>query len=105
MYVLAPFKSHSQPAKLMQPTQRAFDDPSICSQTTAMGGTSLCQHWRDVEASQVLAKWLRVVPPVSLQFTRSSSWPTWLPSHWRNCLHQGQCLCDIVDIGSGKQSG
>ena len=105
MYVPAPFKSHSQPAKLMQPTQRAFDDPSIYSQATAMGGTSLCQHWRDVEASQLLAKWLRVVSSVSLEFTWPPSWAASLPFYWRYRFHQGKCLGDIVRIGSGQQSG
>ena len=56
MYVASPFISHSQPTKLMQPTQRAFDNPSIYSQAAAMGSAPLCQHWRDVEASQLLGE-------------------------------------------------
>lgn len=57
MHIALTFKSHSQPAKLMQPTQRAFDDPSIYSQATAMGSAPLCQHWRDVEASSRYRDW------------------------------------------------
>ena len=105
MYVAPPFKSHSQPAKLMQPTQRAFDDPSMYAQATAMGSAPLCQHWRDVEASQLLAKWLRVISPVSLQFMRPSSWPPPFALHRRYRLHQGKGLGDIVSIGSSHYSG
>ena len=87
MYVASPFISHSQPTKLMQPTQRAFDNPSIYSQAAAMGSAPLCQHWRDVEASQLLAKWLRVISSVSVQFIGSLSWPPPFAFHRRYRLH------------------
>ena len=73
MYVALPFKSHSQPAKLMQPTQRAFDDPSIYSQATARGVprfASTGEMWRrrpDIgigEVTQITAvRWSPVAAP------------------------------------------
>ena len=56
MKVPSPFKSYSQPAKLMQPTYRSFDNPPVYSQATAVGSAPLCQNRTDVEASQLLAK-------------------------------------------------
>ena len=37
MNVPSLFKAYSQPAKLMQPTQRSFDNPPVHSQATAVG--------------------------------------------------------------------
>ena len=91
--------------KLMQPTQRAFDNPSMYSQATAMYGTSLCQHRPDVEPSQLLAKGPRVVCPVSVKLMRTPSRPASLASHWGYSLHQGKRLSDVVRIGSGQRSG
>ena len=52
-----------------------------------------------------LAKWLRVISPVSLQFIRPSSWPPPFAFHRRYRLHQGKGLGDIVGIGSSHHSG
>ena len=105
MYVAPPFEPYSQPAKLMQPTQRAFNNPSMYSQATAMCGTPLCQHRTDVEPSQLLAKGPRVVCPVSVELTWTPSRPASLASHWGYRLHQGKRLSDVVRIGSSQRSG
>ena len=105
MNVPSPFKSYPQSAELMQPAQCAFDDPSIYSQPTAVGSTPLCQHWRDVEASQPLAKRLRVVSPVSLELTWPPSRSASPPFQGRYRFHQRECLSDIVRVGSGQRSG
>ena len=39
----APFIAHVEPAKLMEPGQRALDDPARLSETTAMLGPTLRQ--------------------------------------------------------------
>ena len=105
MKISSPFKSYSQPAKLMQPTQRSFDNPPIYSQATAVGGTPLCQNRTDVEASQLLAKRFRVVSSVSMELTRPPSGTASLSLQERYRFDQRKCLSDIVRIGSGQRSG
>src|SRR5262249_55985755 len=58
--VVAPFEARAQAAHLMQPTDRAFDDPARCSQTAAMLGVSLCQYRFDAAVAQLFAMGLRV---------------------------------------------
>jgi hypothetical protein len=102
MYICPALKSNSQPTKLMKPTQGSLYHPSICTQTTAMWLTTLCQKRQDVPASQLITHWLRVISPISLHLQRASARPATLAFDGRDGIHQSKGLSNIVNIGTGK---
>ena len=104
MYVAPPFKSHSQPAKLMQPAQCTLNNPSSYAETASMRLTPSCQDWRNMSAPQLPAQWLRVISPVSLPFPRPSPWPASLTFQWGYRLHKEERLGNIVRIRSSQQN-
>src|SRR5262249_1705569 len=67
---------HAQPAELMEPTDRSFDDPAIHAQTTAVGGATLGQFRLDPAIAQLLSLPLIVESPVAHRLVRAPAGPT-----------------------------
>lgn len=66
MNKVQPFVAHLQAPELVQPRERALDDPARLAQPIAMRGAPLCQNRRDAQSAQRPAVGAGVVGAVAL---------------------------------------
>ena len=105
MDVVAAFASDAEATELMEPTDRAFDDPTIDSQSTAMRCPAFGKDWPNSSPSQLPTMRLRVVGAVSLNAIRPSTRPAPLSLHGWNGVDQRHQLSHIMPIGTGQRCG
>jgi len=98
----APFIPHVEAAKLMEPGQRAFDDPARPTETTAMLGPTLRQLRLDAAAVKGVAVRLRIIAAVALHEIRLSPRAAGPAAQGRHRVHQQQELRDVMPVG-GRQ--
>jgi hypothetical protein len=98
----APLIPHVEAAKLMEPGQRAFDDPACPTETTPVLGPPLRQLRLDASAVECIAVRLRIVAAVPLHEIRLAPRGAWPAAHGRHRVHQRQQLRDVVPVG-GRQ--
>jgi hypothetical protein len=70
------FVAYPQTPVLMEPRNRALDNPSCGAQATAMTLVPSCQHWTNPERSKGIRMRLGIIRSVAIQFLRSTSWST-----------------------------
>jgi hypothetical protein len=93
--------TNSQPAELVKPSESAFDNPAVNTQTAAVLRATLGQHRSNAKLAQRLTVGLRVVSTITLNTVRTLTRPTTLTSNRRNSFNQWQKLCNIMTIGTG----
>jgi hypothetical protein len=98
------FIANAQSTELMQPSNRALNDPTIDAQATPMAGIPFRRNWLDAHLAQQPTQWLRVITPIPLHPLRTASRSSAFAPHGRNCFDQGQQLGDIIRIGT-RQNG
>ena len=98
----APFIPHVEAAKLMEPGQRAFDDPARPTETTAMLGPTLRQLRLDAAAVKGVAVRLRIIAAVALHEIRLSPRAAGPAAQGRHRVHQQRELRDVMPVG-GRQ--
>lgn len=91
--------THSQAAELMQPSDRALDNPASLTQTAAMRGTTLGQLGTDAVGMQPITVGLGVVAAITLNALGLVLRPARLTGERWNRLHQGFQLSDVVPVG------
>lgn len=90
-----------QSAELMQPSKGAFDDPTVRTESTAIGCVAFGENRLDVPFAQLIAVGLRVVPAVALHAVRSSAGSARLATDRRNAIYQWKQLRDVMGVGAG----
>lgn len=103
MNVVAPFATDAESTELMQPTDRAFHNPTIDSLAASMFGTTFGQDRFNTAPSQLFAMRLRVIRAISLNAVRATTRPAALATHGWNRVDQRQQLRHIVSIGAGQR--
>jgi hypothetical protein len=76
--------SHAKASERMEPTDRAFDDPAVHAQTTAMFRAPLGQVRLDSEPTQQATGWLAIVGAVRVDFIRTRTRMAGLAAHRRD---------------------
>ena len=94
--------TNSQPTKLVQPSKGAFNYPTSFAQATAISSSSFGQQCFDLQKPQGKPMWLRIIPTITLDNTRSFSWSSSFAFYRWNCLNQRKKLSDIMAICTGK---
>src|SRR5271157_1057131 len=91
--------ANAKTAETVQPIIRAFDNPSIDTQVTAMGRSTLGQLRIDTSSTQVFPFLLIIIAPIPCDFI----WPlprmAGLPSYGWHSIHQGSRLVGVGNIG------
>jgi hypothetical protein len=105
MDVGAAFVANTETAELMEPGNRAFDDPASFTQSTAMFGVSTSQLGSHAATAKFVAVRLRIVTAIALDEPGPMAWPTGFAADRRNSFHQGQKLGYVVCIRAGKRRG
>ena len=77
------FVPHVEAAKLMEPRQRALDDPARPAEATPMLSPALGQLRLDAAAVEDVAVGLRIIAAVALHEIGFSPGATWPPLHPR----------------------
>jgi hypothetical protein len=103
MDIVTSFTSYAKPAKLMEPANRPFDDPTVDAQATSMLSVAFCQDRFDSSVSQLLAMAGGVVRAIPLDSIRTLSWATAFSTNWRDRVHQRQQLGDVVRIRASQR--
>ena len=104
MHAGASFVAKVETAKLMKPSDRAFDHPSRSAEAASVRGAAFREGGLNALAVQRLAVRLRIVAAVALHQGRFSSRTAGAAAQRRNARHQGQELRHVVSIG-GRQDG
>lgn len=102
MDICPAFPTHSQTAELMQPRERALDNPARGTEAAAVCCIALRQQWSNLPFSKPLAMGLRIVTPVTLHSDRAMAGSATFSLHGRNSVYQALKLCNIVNIGSSQ---
>jgi hypothetical protein len=97
--VVATFVADPQSAKLMEPGDRAFDHPTILTQSTAMFGVTFGQHGLDSQSPQLAAMAAGVVRPIAMHAARTPAWSTTFAADRRHRVHQRHQLPNVVHVG------
>jgi hypothetical protein len=92
-----------QPAKSVEPRDRAFDDPSRTPHATPVVGTPFGQLGLNAATLEFVAMRLRVVAPVALDQLRFPDGPARASAQRRHRVDQREQLGDVVLIGSGQR--
>jgi hypothetical protein len=98
----ATFISHVEAAKLMEPGQRALDDPARPAEATAMLSPALRQLRLDAAAVEGVAVRLRIIAAVPLHEIRLPPGAPGPATHRRHRVHKWQELRDVMAVG-GRQ--
>jgi len=99
--VQAAFVTDAQPAEWVQPTDRAFDDPTDLAQMTAVVAVSACDAGGGADVLERQAVLVAVVGAVGVEFIEAVAWGTGLALDRRDVVDQVQQLCGVVVVGGG----
>lgn len=93
----------TQPTVLVQPGDRAFDDPALGSEPGAMAAPLPRDLCLDAAAAQFAAALARVVGAVAVESLRSAPWPAAASTHRRDRVHKRDQLRDVVAVAAGER--
>jgi len=99
------FIAHVEPAKSMQPRERALDDPTRAAKPTAVSGPALRKLALDAAPLELGAMRLRIISTVALDEIGLAPRAAGTSAERRNRVDQWQQLGDVVPIGAGEHGG
>jgi hypothetical protein len=102
--VSAPLEAHPQAAELVQPGDRALDDPTVDAQPATMADAAPRESGSDAPQAQGQAVDARVVGTVAVQLVRSEARTTDAAANRGDRVDQRHELCPVVLVG-GCQRG
>ena len=86
--VITAFVANTQSSFLMKPRQGTFDNPTKCTQSAAMFGSTFGQDRLDTHLPQCLTMGFRVITAIALDAIRTVAGATRLSCDSRNCINQ-----------------
>jgi len=95
----ATFEANSKATELMEPREGAFDHPTMFTQPTSVGRSSLGDEGMDTTDSQALAMRFGVVGAVRVEAVGTTARTANVASNGLDPIHQGDQLCHVVAIG------
>jgi len=98
MNARAPFVSHVESTKSMQPRQRSLDDPPGAPKPAAVRPSAFRQLTGDPASREFVPMRLGIVPAVALHEARLSQRPTRAAAQQRNAVHERQQLRHVVPV-------
>ena len=105
MDVVAALVADPQPPVLMQPGDRALNDPARRPQPGAVRALRPGDPRLDVAAAQLAAALARVVGAVAIEPPRSAPRSAAAAAHRRDRVHQREQLGDVVAVAAGERDG
>lgn len=102
MNVGAPLVAHTQPSVLVEPCERALDEPACLSQAAAVLASSFRDERKNSTRLEPLAQRLTVVGRVCLDAAGFAFRRAAFAAHWRNFFKERLELGDVVNICAGE---
>jgi hypothetical protein len=97
------FVSDGEPPEFIEPSEAAFNDPSMLAKFLAAVDIPSCDARRDLTMQTSAAAAAVIVGFVCVQLVRPASRPPTLPRDIRNGIKQVLKWRAVVDVGSGQQ--
>jgi hypothetical protein len=98
----AAFVADAQSAVLMQPGDRALDDPALLAEPGAVRGRLVRDQRSDLLAPQLLARGFALVAAVADDAGGAALGPTAFAAHGRNRLDERDELEAVIAVGGGQ---
>ena len=105
MNVVAAVGSDQESAAVVQPGERALDDPAVVAQPRAMLGLASCDPRLDAALPDETPVHVVVVAPVGDQRPGSASGPAGVAADGRHSVEQLDQLRDVVAVAAGERPG
>jgi hypothetical protein len=99
----AAFVADPQSAMLVQPGDRALDDPALLAETGAVRGALLGDQRPYLSPSQMVACGLALVAAVADDAGGAPFWPAAFAAHGRDRLDERDQFEAVVAVGGGEQ--
>jgi hypothetical protein len=96
------FVTHSQSAKLVQPSERPLHHPSPPAQSAAVFGIALCKKRNNASVPQTSPNRIGIIPAVTHNTLRTVTRMSALSLQKRNGVHQGERLRRVVTISPSE---
>jgi hypothetical protein len=94
-----------EPFELVQPGERALDDPAVAAQPRAVPGRAACDLRPNCAPAQLASLRPMVVGAVRGDPLRPSPRPADVATHRRNPLDERDQLGDVVAVAAGERPG
>jgi hypothetical protein len=101
--VVAAFVADAQAAVLVQPGDRALDDPTLGAQPGAVLALRPGDLRLDAAATQLAPALARVVGAVAVERARSATWTAATAAQWRDRVDEREHLRDVVAVAAGER--
>jgi hypothetical protein len=101
--VVAAFVSDAQPSVLVQPGDRALDDPPLCPKARSVPALRPGDLRLDVTAAELAASFARVVGTVAIESFRPATWPAAAAAHGRDRVDERDKLGDVIAVAAGER--
>ena len=102
MDVVAAFVADAEAAVLVQPGDRALDDPALLAEPGAVSCLGSGDPRLDVAAAQLAAALARVVGAVAVQLARPPARTAAAAAHGRDRIDERDHLGDVVAVAAGQ---
>lgn len=98
MNVRRTIKSHSQPSKVVKPSERSLGHPAINAKAASMFLIAASQMGFNAALTKLISMRFGIIGPICIQFSRSTDRVTKLASDRRNAVDQRNQLSNIMAI-------
>ena len=105
MDVIAPLVADAQAAVLVQPGDRALDDPSLFAEPRAVLAVRPRDHRLDATPSQFAAALARVIGTVAEELAWPATGPPAPTAHGWDRIDERDQLGDVVTVAAGQRGG
>jgi hypothetical protein len=103
--VVSALVADAQPPVLVQPGDRALDDPPLPSKPGTVAALRPGDLRLNVTVTQLPAALARVVGTVAVQAVRPTARAAAPSAHWWDRINQGDQLGDVVAVAAGERAG
>ena len=105
MHLVASVVADEQPLVVVQPRERALDDPAHAAEPGAVSGLAARDLGRDPAGAELATVLVMVVAAVSCDPVGAFARPADLAAHRRDPFDQGQELGDVVAVAARDRPG
>jgi len=103
MNIVSTVEARAQASHLMQPANRALNNPARFPQAASVLGVSTRQNRLNTALTQLFTMRFRVVGAVALNTVGTPARPARLAGNGGNGFHQGKQLRDVVRVSAGQR--
>ncbi len=105
MDVVAPVGADEQSAAVVEPGERALDDPAVAAEAGTVFDLAASDQRLHATLPDEPAVLIVVVAAVGNQRRRATAWPADFSAHWRHSVEELKQLRDVVAVAARERPG